>query len=332
MKNKRVAGSLALIVIAVLAGFAAFRWGPWFQEEDSGILTASGTVEATEVRMAFRMPGTLVERRVEEGDDVSVSQPIARLDQRDAESSLREAEAAVASAAAELDELTAGYRIEEIAVAQAAVEEARVTFRRLQDEAARSGSLYDDDAISRELRDRDVTDAEAAAARLESAREHLTMLQAGYRPERVEAARGRLNQAEARRTNAQTFLDDTVIYSPIKGVVTRTHAEVGENLAAGRAVATLTELGAPWVRVYISEVDIGRIRLGAKAQARVDSYPERDFPGTVTFVASEAEFTPKNVQTQEERVKLVFAVDVSLDNPEGALKPGMPADVYIEVQ
>ncbi|HSH41827.1 MAG TPA: efflux RND transporter periplasmic adaptor subunit [Arenicellales bacterium] len=330
--KKVIVGGLILLVIAALAGFAAVRWGPWFQEDDSGVLMASGTVEATQVRMAFRMPGTLVERRVDEGDDVAVSQPIATLDQRDAEASLREAEAAVAAAAAELDELTAGYRVEEIAVAQAAVEEARVTFRRLQDEAAHSRSLYDAEAISREQRDRDVTDAEAAGSRLESAREHLTMLQAGYRPQQIEAARARLKQAQARRANAQIFLDDTVIDSPIEGVVTRTHAEVGETLAAGRAVATLTELGAPWVRVYISEVDIGLIRLGAKARARVDSYPGRDFPGTVTYVAAEAEFTPKNVQTQEERVKLVFAVDVSLDNPEGALKPGMPADVYIEVQ
>lgn len=331
MRKVIIAGGIGAVVAAV-AVVAVVRWAPWSDQADTGVLMASGTVEATQVRMAFRMPGTLVERQVDEGDDVAVSQPIAKLDQRDAEASLREAEAAVAAATAELDELTAGYRLEEIAVAQAAVEEARVTFRRLQDEAAHSRSLYDAEAISREQRDRDVTNAEAAGARLASAREHLTMLQAGYRPERIEAARARLQQAQARRTNAQIFLEDTVIHSPIEGVVTRTHTEVGETLAAGRAVATLTELGAPWVRVYISEIDIGRIRLGAKARARVDSYPGRDFPGTVTFVASEAEFTPKNVQTQEERVKLVFAVDVSLDNPEGVLKPGMPADVYIEVR
>lgn len=331
MKKIIVASVVGAAVIA-LSAVAAVRWAPWSGADDTGLLMASGTVEATEVRMTFRMAGTLANRWVREGDSVSVGQPIAQLDKREAEARLREAGAAVAVARAELAEHTAGYRAEEIAAARAAVQEARVNFDRLRGEAARSQSLFDAQAISREQRDLDVAAAEMAAARLASAREHLAMLQAGYRPEQIDAARARLHQAEARQASAQILLDDATVTSPIEGVVTRTHAEVGETLAAGRTVATLAELRAPWIRVYIPEVDIGRIRLGAGARVRIDSYPDREFAGTVTFVASEAEFTPKNVQTQEERVKLVFAVDVRVDNPEGILKPGMPADVYIDVR
>lgn len=331
MKKIIVASAVGAAVI-VLFAVAAVRWAPWSGADDTGLLMASGTVEATEVRMTFRMAGTLAKRWVREGDSVSVGQSIAQLDKREAEARLREAEAAVAVARAELAERTAGYRAEEIAAARAAVQEAGVNFERLRGEAARSRSLFDAQAISREQRDMDVAAAEMAAAKLASTREHLAMLQAGYRPEQIDAARARLHQAEARQASTQILLDDATVTSPIEGVVTRTHAEVGETLAAGRTVATLAELRAPWIRVYIPEVDIGRIRLGAGARVRIDSYPDREFAGTVTFVASEAEFTPKNVQTQEERVKLVFAVDVRVDNPEGILKPGMPADVYIDVR
>ena len=115
-------------------------------------------------------------------------------------------------------------------------------------------------------------------------------------------------------------------------MVTRTHAEAGETLGAGRPVVTVTDISKPWVRVYIPENKIGKVRLGAVAKIKVDTFPNREFAGRVSYVSSQAEFTPKNVQTQEERVKLVFAVNVTLDNRDGTLKPGMPADVTITPQ
>ena len=119
------------------------------------------------------------------------------------------------------------------------------------------------------------------------------------------------------------------LQAPRAGTVTRTHAEPGETLAAGRPVLTLTDLARPWVRVYIPEHEIGRVRLGAPATITVDSHPGESIDGRVRYVAPQAEFTPKNVQTKEQRVKLVFAVDVEAANARGILKPGMPADVRI---
>jgi len=119
------------------------------------------------------------------------------------------------------------------------------------------------------------------------------------------------------------------VTSPIEGVVARKHAEVGETLGAGRPVVTVSDISRPWLRVYIPENQIGKVRLGAAARIKVDTFPDREFDGRVSYVSSQAEFTPKNVQTQEERVKLVFAVNVTVDNQDGTLKPGMPGDVYI---
>ena len=127
---------------------------------------------------------------------------------------------------------------------------------------------------------------------------------------------------------ARVAWEDLQVKSTVAGVVTRTHAEVGETLGAGRPVVTVTDISKPWVRVYIPENQIGKVRLGAAAKIKIDTYPDREFAGRVSYVSSQAEFTPKNVQTQEERVKLVFAVNVTLDNRDGTLKPGMPADVY----
>lgn len=317
--------------VLAVAGGLAWVWNLNAQGPRDDVLMASGTVEATEVVISFRMPGILRERPVDEGDAVRQGDLLAALDQREAAARLRQAEAAVTYSRARLQELEAGYRPQEIAEAQAQVIQAQAHLGNLRDEARRAEALYQDRAISRRQRDRDVTAARVAEGQYQAARERLALLREGYRHESIAAARAQLEEAQAAAAVAQSVLDDMTIVSPMAGVVTRTHAEVGETVAAGRAVLTVNDLARPWVRVYIPESSIGKVRLGTQAEVRVDSFPGRAFLGRVTYVAAQAEFTPKNVQTQEERVKLVFGVDVRVDNPDGALKPGMPADVYLKV-
>jgi len=127
-------------------------------------------------------------------------------------------------------------------------------------------------------------------------------------------------------------LKDTMLFSPISGVVLRKNGELGETLSAGTPVFTIGDLENPWVKVYVKEDRLGQIKLGQKADVRVDSFKNKTYEGTVTFISSEAEFTPKNVQTEEERVKLVFGVKVKVKNENGELKPGMPADVKITLK
>ena len=319
-----VAAAAAAILAVVL-----WRFGPWTAPPDADTVMASGTIDATEVAVSFRMPGILQTRPVDEGSVVRMGQVLADLDPREMAARVHRARAAEQAALARLKDLEGGYRPEEIAEARAQVELARASRQFLEEEAARSEALFETGALSRQRRDKDATAAIVAREQHHAAQERLRLLQAGYREETVNAARAQLEEAQAALAAANVDLEDLQAKSTIDGTVTRKHAEPGETLAAGRPVLTVTDLARPWVRVYIPEHQIGRVRVGAAASIEVDTFPDRKFSGRVSYVASQAEFTPKNVQTQEERVKLVFAVNVTADNPDGVLKPGMPADVYI---
>jgi HlyD family secretion protein len=155
-------------------------------------------------------------------------------------------------------------------------------------------------------------------------------------PQQLDAAKksydatiAQLRQTRAALAASQDRLRDMVITAPVSGVVLRKNSEAGETVAAGAAVYTLGDLENPWIRVYVKEDKLGLVKLGQKAEVMTDSFPKKTYLGIVTMISSEAEFTPKNVQTQEERVKLVFALKVSVKNENEELKPGMPADVKI---
>ncbi|GAO36235.1 hypothetical protein SCT_1637 [Sulfuricella sp. T08] len=325
-----------IVIIGILAaGIGAavlWKFAPWAARPDEGSVFASGTVDATEIAASFRVPGILIKRPVDEGSHVKPGELLAALDERETVARLHQAEAAQQVAQARLKDLEQGYRPQEIAEARAQAEQARANLSNLQEEARRSEALFHGGATSQQRRDKDRTVADVAAQQLSATQERLKLLQSGYRPETINAARAQFEEAQAAVAAAHVALEDLQVTSPVEGVVTRKHAEVGETLGAGRPVVTVTDISRPWVRVYIPETQIGKVRLGAAAKVKVDTFPNRDFDGRVSYVSSQAEFTPKNVQTQEERVKLVFAVNVTLDNLDGTLKPGMPADVYITAQ
>lgn len=325
--NKRI-----VIVAVVAVGIAAavlWKFAPWEAPPDTRTVFASGTVDATEIAAAFLVPGTLSKRPVDEGSRVKAGDLLAALDDRETVARLRQAEASQQAAEAHLKDLQQGYRPPEIAEARAQLEQARANRANLDEEARRSNVLFDGGATSQQRRDKDRTAAIVASQQANAAQERLKLLQSGYRPETIQAARAQSEAAQAAVAAARVSLEDLQVSSPIDGVVTRKYAEVGETVGAGRPVVTVTDISRPWLRVYIPENEIGKVRLGAVAKVKVDTFPDREFDGRVSYVSSQAEFTPKNVQTQEERVKLVFAVNVTVDNRDGTLKPGMPGDVYI---
>jgi HlyD family secretion protein len=170
---------------------------------------------------------------------------------------------------------------------------------------------------------------EAARAEVRAARERLALVEAGPRSGQVDTARAQLAQAEAALAQARARLADTRIQAPMDGVVLRKNLEPGATAAPGAAIVTLVDPTDLWLRAYIPETDLGRVRLDQPARVTVDAFPGQPFEGRVTEVASGAEFTPRNVQTQKERVNLVFRVKVAIANPDGRLKPGMPADAVI---
>jgi HlyD family secretion protein len=291
------------------------------------VITASGHVEATEVRLSAKVPGHVEAMAVQEGDAVAAGQEIARIDVTDTRLALAAAAAERAQADAELRLRLAGSRREDVAEAEAQVQRARADLRGAEEDLARMEKLLKSGSGTDKARDDARTRRDVAAANVEAAGERLRRLQAGSRPEEKDAARARVASADARIAQLRQQVEDAVVRSPVAGVVTEKLAERGELLARGAGLAVVTELARPWLTVYLPEPELGRIRLGQEAEVVTDDGQRRT--GRVTFVSPQAEFTPKNVQTADERAKLVYRLKISLDNADGVFKPGMPAEARL---
>jgi HlyD family secretion protein len=281
-------------------------------------------------------------------------------EQQTLESDLALKRADLRVAQAHLDELLAGSRKQEIQEAQSAVADFRAQADQARLDWDRAQKLFANDDISKSQFDQFKARFDSAAATLKQAQERLAMVQEGPRKEEIESARaqvaraqaalkmGEANRMELRRREQEltgrkaevdrakaqigmtdSQLADTVVSSPIDGVVLVKAAETGEVLAAGSIVVTIGDLDHPWLRGYISERDYGRVKLGTKAKITGDSFPGKVYWGRVSFIASQAEFTPKQIQTQEERVKLVYRIKIDVENPQHELKSNMPVDAEL---
>lgn len=295
-------------------------------------LEASGTVEATDARLGFGTPGRVETVSVREGDAVAQGALLATLRRTEAQARRDQAAAQLDAARARLAELERGFRGEEVAQARAEDDAAAQRLADAERELERADRLLAGGAISREAHDKTALARDVARAQREKAAEQLRLMRSGYRAEQVTAARAQAAQAEAALAAAEAVLDDMTIEAPFAGVVTLRHREPGESVTAGAPVLTVMNPEDRWVRIYVREDRIGAVHLGASATIRSDTFPDKAYAGEVVFVASEAEFTPKNVQTSEERVRLVYAVKVRVkDDPARELKPGMPADVTLDL-
>ncbi len=389
MRKKKVIPVVIVAGVIAIAALASSRF--WNRQANNRILL-SGNIELTEVNIAFKMPGKLVERAAAEGEAVKKGQVVARLDQaqllaqrdrleaalKSAESRLTQlytdierqrqtVEAQIAQSRAQLDqaearlrELLAGSRDQEIEHARAAVDRAKTEYEKAAKDWERAKTLFAKEDISASERDQFLSRYEAAAASLKQAKEQLALVLEGPRKEDIDAARAQVAQARAALRLAEasrldlkqreqqipmrkaeieqaraelevnrTQLEDSVAASPIDGVVLAEAAEAGEVLAAGTTVLTIGDLDHPWLRGYINERDLGRVKLGAAVRVTTDSFPGKVYRGRVSFISPKAEFTPKQIQTPEERVKLVYRVKIDIDNPQRELKSNMPADAEI---
>jgi HlyD family secretion protein len=314
--------SRVLLVLAATAAVAGCGKG-----NDAGVISASGNVEATDVRLSSKVPGHVEAIRVEEGDKVTAGQEIARIDTTDARLALDAAVAERAQADADRRLRVNGSRKEDIAEAEAQVERAQADLRGAQEDLERMEKLLASGSGTDKSRDDARTRRDMAAANLRAARERLRKLSAGSRPEEIDAAVARVAAADAKIAQLKQQIADAVITSPVDGVVTEKLAENGELITRGTGLVVVTELARPWLTVYVPEPDLGRVRLGQEAEVATDAGQKRT--GHVTYVSSQAEFTPKNVQTPEERAKLVYKIKIGLDNADGLFKPGMPAQARL---
>jgi HlyD family secretion protein len=388
MNNKLL---IALPAAVVIGGIALYAWHPW-RSEDTNRIVLSGNIEMTQVDIAFKIPGKLIERNFDEGDTVPKGAVVARLDresllrQRDqAEAALSVAEAQLAQAKtgvvvqretseaeieqrkadlggqqARLLELKNGSRPQEINEAKAAVKSADAEYERARRDWERAEVLHKSDDISTQQYDQARQHMTSAEAALNQTKQRLALASEGPRQEVIEQAASQVQRARAglrmseasaldikrreqevtarraelARLRAQigvvdSQLEDTIATAPVSGIVLVKSANPGEVLATGSTVLTIGDVEHPWLRGYVREADLGRVKLGMPVKVTTDSYPGKVYDGKLTFISSDAEFTPKQIQTTEERVKLVYRVKIDIDNRDHELKSNMPADAEI---
>ncbi len=327
--KKRV---IPLAVIAAAVIVAVIVVTSHVRNRSDGTMKLSGNVEVTECNVGFKVAGKIAALTVDEGVRVKEGDLIAELSSGDVRALVDQNRAALEEAKVKLAELKAGSRHQEIVKARADSASLEAELVRARKDFERAETLYQNGAISASRFDAAKSTYETRLGQLRSVRQQQSLVEEGPRREDIRAAELRVKQLEALVASTEEKLADTRLYAPISGVVFRKNVELGEIVQAGAAVFTVGDLDRPWVKVYVKEDKLALVKLGQKAKITVDTYKDRVYEGTVTFISSDAEFTPKNVQTQEERVKLVFGVKVTVTNKDQELKPGMPADVRVSLK
>jgi HlyD family secretion protein len=318
MKSDAIAAAVAALVCLGSGGCGSRNPGP----------DGSGTIEATEVRVAPEVGGRLAAVLVREGDVVVPGQVVARIDPALMEMKRDEALAAERLARAQMDLVAAGSRDEDIQRARAMFEEASAAAWAAAQDWKRVKEVFDKGSVSAKQADDTKAMADRTAAARAAAEKTLERLVAGSREQEVRAAQAALDVALSRLAQAEKAVRDATVTAPLGGVVVLKSAEEGEMISAGSPVATIARTDEVWLSVYVPEDRLALLKLGQKAAVRVDGL-DRDFTGTVSFISPDAEFSPKNVQTSAERAKLVYRVKILLRNPEGIFKAGMPADAWM---
>ncbi len=297
----------------------------------AGTVFVSGNIEATEVDLSFRLAGQIKTLPIEEGDRIAKNQVISTLDTDSLEAAHGSVKGDIAALTATLDELEEGTRKEVIESARAQAKAAESRLKNSRDEYERYYPLFNQGAISASLFDTKQTAFKVAQEEFNNLSERLAELEKGPREQEITAARGRLEKAKWDLKKIELDIEHSTLRSPTTGAILVKANELGEVVLPGATVATVAEIDKVWLKGYIGEKDLGLVKLGQKAHINTDSFPGKIYEGVVTFISSRAEFTPKNVQTREERVKQVYRVKVTIPNPEQELKIGMPGEGYILV-
>ncbi len=319
-----------LLLLLACLNAAAYGWFRWRETPAfSDGLTLYGHIDLREVELAVNASERLVEVLFWEGDRVEPGQLMARLDLTPFRAEVARLEAEIAAQRAQVEKLENGSRPQEIAITRARLAEARalereawITYRRLK-------KLLPRKLTSPEAVDNAKAQAEAARARRRAAEQALSLALEGPRREDIAAAKARLASLQAQLTLARHRLKSASLYAPAAGVVRDRILEPGDMAAPQRPVYTLALTDPIWARVYVDEPDLGKLRLGMRAEIVSDSFPNKRYPGWVGYLSPTAEFIPKPVQTEKLRTHLVYQVRVFVCNPQGELRLGMPVTVHI---
>lgn len=294
-------------------------------------LRIAGNIEAHESMVSFKVQGRIVELPVQEGQYVKQGDLLAKLDDDDYRQQVTVDEATVQTREAELDLAVAGSRVQEIQAAKQSLIDAQADLDLKRAEFRRRESLLAEQGVAREDVENARTLMKRAQATYERVRQTYEQIAEGTRKEEIAVRRANLRLAQEQLQMSRVQLGYTRLSAPVSGVVLVRQAELGEVVAPGTPVVTIADVDHLWMRGYVNETDLGRVRWNQPATLRTDTYPEKTYQGRVSFISSQAEFTPKSVETYKERVTLVYRIKIDLANPNHELKPGMPAEAVIDV-
>ncbi|MEJ1963324.1 MAG: efflux RND transporter periplasmic adaptor subunit [Gammaproteobacteria bacterium] len=325
--NRRL---IVIVLVAVAAvGAGVYYWKSRAANDPQAAFTMWGNVDVHQVELGFRVSGRVAKLNADEGDRVAPGTVLAQLDRVPFETDVAAATAQVAMAQAQFDKATRGYRSEEIAQAAAAVRqrEADIANARVTDE--RLKGLFPQGAVTRQQMDDADARVRESDAQLASAREQLAMVTKGSRIEDIQTQEANLAAAKANLEKARTAFEDATLLAPSGGIVSVRAREVGAIVQAGQTIYTVALTDPVWIRAYVPQPRLGRIKPGMTVKIEVDSAAGRQFDGAVGFISPEAEFTPKSVQTEQVRDDLVYRLRVVAKDPDNLFRQGMPVTVRV---
>lgn len=318
---------LLLVALFALAAYGGYRYYQSLQQPEDQGLRFHGNVETRTVTLGFRFIGEIVEMRKDEGEKVEQNETLVRLDDARLRQSLLEVQAKIAAEEAKLLKLQNGFRQEEITESEAMVKEARAALQKTKDIYQREQELIKNRATSKEKLINSRLNFEQSEAALQKAEALRALRRSGYRTEDIQAQKALVDSLRASALKIQTDIDDTVLTSPVKGVILSRFKEPGAIVNPGERVLEIAKSDEFWVRAYMDEPYLGTVNEGDRALIHTDR--DKSYEGRVGFVSPIAEFTPKNVETKELRSDLVYRFRVIVQAPDSFIRQGMPVSVEI---
>lgn len=299
--------------------------------DDKNKIEASGTIEATNVTISSKIGGEIIDKLFREGDKVSSGDTLFIIDSEALQLHRVQLEAAKMLAEAQLELARKGARSEDVAQAEAAFKQAKINLEQAEKDKLRMQNLYESKSITQKQHEDFIAGYDLMKAQFNAANENLKKVKNITRPEELKQAEARLKQAIANLDLVKKNIRDCYINSPLNGFIVKKYFEKGETVSPMSSLVKIADLSVVNIIIYVSEVDLGKVKLGQKADIFTDTY-DKVYPGKVVYISPESEFTPKNIQTKDERTKLVYAVKIEIPNESFELKSGMPADAVIQLK
>lgn len=313
-----------LIFMAALLLFAGCG-----NNKDENVIEGTGTIEATNVTLSAKTSGQIRHLLFIEGQTVKAGDTLLIIDTEALNIQLKQLEAGTEVSKAQLEQMRNGARKEDISQAESALQQAEINYKQAKLDFERMKNLTNENAIARKQFDDAQARLDIATAQYQSAKDNFSKVKNITRPEELRQAMGRFNQSQANAELIKKNINDSFIISPINGIVTQKFFEEGESVSPMSSLVKVSDLSMVELYIYVPQTELAKIKYGDYAEVKIDAFENKSYKGKVVYISPEAEFTPKNIQTKDERTKLVFGVKLSLENPGYELKPGMPADAKI---